>query len=466
MQFKIRKLSIFSLHPDYRWDGEYLCFAPYKNKNLKYVPIGDTLASSQYGVSIEMNEEEIGTKIYRMNEISNMLCDRNILKYAQLDADEIAIYKLKDRDVLFNRTNSQAFVGRTGIFRKFSDENIIFASYLVRVNPNPEIVTPEYLTAFLNTKYGVLDVKRRARISINQSNVNAEELKRVEIPLLSDQLQKKITSSFDEAFNLIQASEAKYSQAQSILLFELGLTDWQAKHALSFVKNYSDTKQADRFDAEYFQPKYEEIINAIKSYSSGCDTLGNLVNLKAKNFKPKDKQRYKYIELANIAGNGEITDCMTEEGQGLPSRARRKVATGDVIVSSIEGSLSSIAMIEKGYHQALCSTGFHVINSKTFNSETLLVLLKSMVGQLQLKKGCSGTILTAINKDELRKIILPKIDKKVQTRIQQKITESFRLRKQSKHLLECAKKAVEIAIEQDEKTALQWLKKQIKNNWQ
>ena len=172
MRYKIRQLSSVFLHPDQRWDGEYLCFEPHRNKSLNYVPIGDVISFSQYGISIEMNEDRVGTKIYRMNEISNMMCERNILKYAPISQEEIETYKLKDKDVLFNRTNSQIFVGRTGIFRKFSDENIVFASYLVRINPDPEIITPEYLTAFLNTKYGVLDVKRRARISINQSNVN------------------------------------------------------------------------------------------------------------------------------------------------------------------------------------------------------------------------------------------------------------------------------------------------------
>ena len=130
---------------------------------------------------------------------------------------------------------------------------------------------------------------------------------------------------------------------------------------------------------------------------------------------------------------------------------------GDVIVSSIEGSLDSIASIKKEYDEALCSTGFHVINSEVFNSETLLVLMKSMVGQLQLKKGCSGTILTAINKDEFDLIVLPIIAKEKQTQIQQKVTESFGLRKRSKHALECAKRAVEMAIEQDEQTAMDWL---------
>ena len=404
-----------------------------------------------------MNEEANGTKIYRMNEISNMVCARNILKYSKISHEQIENHKLKDRDILFNRTNSQNFVGRTGIFKKFSNEDIVFASYLIRINPDPDIVTPEYLTAFLNTKYGILDVKRRARISINQSNVNAEELKRVEIPLVSNESQLEITTAFDNAFKNVQESERKYQEAQTLLLSELGLLDWKPKHRLCFIKDYSDIEQAGRIDAEYYQPKYEEIINAIKGYSDGWDTLGNLAHLKDKNFQPEDNIDYNYIELANIAENGEITDCMVSRGQSLPSRARRKVAQGDVIVSSVEGSLSSIALIEKEYDQALCSTGFHVINSGTFNSETLLVLMKSIVGQLQLKKGCSGTILTAINKNEFGYIILPVIPEDKQIEIQQKVTESFNLRKRSKHLLEYAKRAVEITIEQDEETAMDWL---------
>lgn len=457
MHFKIRKLSHLSLHPDFRWDSQYLSCEPYKNKNLQYTPIGNVLTSSQYGVSIEMNEDNIGTKIYRMNEISNMLCDRNILKYAELNNDQIAAFKLKDRDVLFNRTNSKEFVGRTGIFRKFSDEDIVFASYLVRVNPDPKIVTPEYLTAFLNTKYGVIDIKRRARHSVNQSNVNLEEVKRIEIPLLCNQLQGKITLSFDKAFDLLQASESAFHQAQTVLLAELRLSDWQPKHQLTFVKNFSDTKSAERIDADYFQPKYDDIVNAIREYPGGWNTLGNLARLKDSNFNPDAETEYNYIELANIGSNGEITDCMVEQGEDLPTRARRKVAARDVIVSSIEGSLESIALITEEYDNALCSTGFHVVQSDVINSKVLLVLLKSSIGQLQLKKGCSGTILTAINKGEFSKIAIPKITKDKQAEIEQKVDESFNLRKRAKDLLEHAKRAVEIAIEQEDQTAINWL---------
>ena len=104
-------------HEDWRWDGEYLCFEPRQNKSYDYKSIGDILTFSQYGISIKMNEEGNGYKIYRMNEISNMFCDRSINKYADILPDQVKKFKLKNNDVLFNRTNSQEFVGRTGIYK-------------------------------------------------------------------------------------------------------------------------------------------------------------------------------------------------------------------------------------------------------------------------------------------------------------------------------------------------------------
>lgn len=62
----------------------------------------------------------------------------------------------------------------------------------------------------------------------------------------------------------------------------------------------------------------------------------------------------------------------------------------------------------------------------------------------------------------MRETVIPLLPQDKQTQIQQKVIEAFNLRKQSKHLLECAKKAVELAIEQDEQTAIQWLENETK----
>jgi len=326
----------------------------------------------------------------------------------------------------------------------------------------PSKIDAGYLNVFFLCKYGKLLVDRGETGGTGQSTLTTSYLKAIPVPRFD--CEQSIGKLLEKVEWFKSESNREYQEAQDILLAELGLTNWQPRHQLTFIKNYSYTQQAGRIDAEYFQPKYDEIIEAIKSYSGGWDTLGNLVPLKDKNYTPKSTKEYKYIELSNIAGNGEITGCMSEFGNELPSRARRIVASGDVIVSSIEGSLSSIALVGKEYNNALCSTGFYVINSSLFNSETLLVLMKSIAGQMLLKKGCNGTILAAINKDEFRKIILPEITEQKQLEIQQKVTESFNLRKQSKHLLETAKKAVEMAIEEDEKAATKWLRDKVDTN--
>ena len=317
-------------------------------------------------------------------------------------------------------------------------------------------LNPFFLCCFFNSTVGQTYFSRVFK-GTARGLISRENFRDIFIPQFSHGFQSLIEELCLKTDSLHEQSSFKYHEAHPLLLAELGLADWQAKHQLTFVKNFSDTERSERIDAEYFQPKYDQIVNAIKNYPGGWDILENLVSFRNHNFRPAGEIEYKYIELTNIVPSGEISGCMIEQGQDLPSRARCKVFAGDIIVSSIEGSLNSVALITGEYDNTLCSTGFHAINSDVLNPETLLVLLKGSVCQPQLKKGCSGTILTAINRDEFSKIVAPIIRVEKQAEIEQKVSESFNLRKRAKDLLEHAQHAVEIAIEQDEQTAINWL---------
>ena len=322
-----------------------------------------------------------------------------------------------------------------------------------------EGIAPEYLFAFCKTNYFVKCLVRACKATMYPA-VTVDDVQDTPLFVPSPPFETLIAELVKDALLSIDIAKEVYSQAETQLLSEVGLIEWRPEHRLTFIVNYSEMKKAGRMDAEYFQPKYGELVDAIKGYPGGWDTLGNLANLNAQNYLPESGREYQYIELANIGRSGEVTDCMQEQGQDLPSRARRRVATGDVIVSSVEGSLESVALIDSEYDQALCSTGFHVVNSSKLNSETLLVLLKSPVGQLQLKRGCSGTILSAINRDEFSKITLPLITSEAQAQIREQVAESAYLRRQSRRLLDGAKTAVELAIEQGEAAALAWLEQE------
>lgn len=442
------RLSTCFENKDFRTDSGFYTSILFVNPNLEYKKIGDCLLSSQYGISISMNEDGKGYPIYRMNEIHNLLCDLDVNKYADISLDDLLQFVLKNGDVLFNRTNSFEWVGRTGIYYNNDNVDRVFASYLVRLTPKTSILLPEYLTTFLNTKFGMEDIKRRARQSINQTNVNPEEVKEIKIPILEMGLQQQIADNLQRANKKRIVAQALYSSAENYLLECMGMQDFAANPDAYNVKSLKESfLESGRIDAEYYLPKYEDYIKAVSAYAGGVAPLGKVCSIKDSNYTPEYGMKYRYIELANIGKSGDITDCMYENGEDLPTRARRIVTQGDVIVSSIEGSLGSCALVTDDYDNALCSTGFYVVQSAQINSETLLTLFKSFPIQQLLKKGCSGTILTGIGKQEFESIPIPLIHPEVQDEIAQHIQRSFALRKEASQLLEKAKLSVEQAIE-------------------
>lgn len=457
LECKVILLSEVRHNKDSRIDSAFYTMQLSRNRILRYEPIEKYLSYAQYGVSKDMNTESKGYPIFRMNELHGGLCDLTTDKYVELTNEDFNKTCLHDGDVLFNRTNSYDKVGRTGIYYSHNAPQT-FASYLVRFIPDNINLLSEYLTAFLNSKYGIQEIRRRARQSINQTNVNPEEVKRILIPILDKKLQFYIKSLYKSADALRVEATNKYKDAETELANWLNIRiEAQTVPVVSEKTISYSYNVTGRLDAEYYQPKYDLIVSSLNTK----EILESICNLYDENYLPDEEKYYRYIELANVGGFGEITDTGSIVGEELPTRARRIVKSGQVIVSSIEGSLQSCALITDEFDGAICSTGFYVVDSDKLSSETLLVLFKSEAIQELLKQRCSGTILTSINKDEFLSLPLPKIDEDIQAKISEQIKESFALRRKSKQLLEDAKRAVEIAIEQDEESAIEWLKDRV-----
>ena len=317
-------------------------------------------------------------------------------------------------------------------------------------------VDPYYLMVFLRCKYGFDQLFRQRELTI-QYELTLPRVKAVDVYLANDMFQIKVMKLCKKSKEFQQKSNEAYQMAEQILRDIVDYPDDTALGTYSIKKINESFAISGRLDAEYYQPKYEAIVKKLNTR----ETVLSLCNLHDKNYNPDAKQTYQYIELADVGQSGDISDVDIQYGSDLPMRARRIVKSGQVIVPSVEGSLQSCALITDEYDGALCSTGFYVLDSDCINSETLLVLFKSEPIQALMKQRCSGTILTAISKDELLSTPLPMIDGDIQKEIAGKVQEAFTLRKQSKQLLEYAKQAVEMAIEQGEDVALAWLKDKI-----
>ena len=105
------------------------------------------------------------------------------------------------------------------------------------------------------------------------------------------------------------------------------------------------------------------------------------------------------------------------------------------------------------------SGGILRLENKTnkVNNEYLTLVLNSILTKEQVNRDVGGSVILHWRPDQVKETVIPIFTEDKQTQIQQKVIESFDLRKQSRHLLECVKRAVEIAIENDEQTAIKWL---------
>jgi len=274
-----------------------------------------------------------------------------------------------------------------------------------------------------------------------------------ELPIFypDEKFRDKISVLFDQSILKKNQSGQLYKEAENLLLEELGLLNFKPDHHLNFETTKSKIDYSKRFDSEYYQPKYDTIITHIENYKKGFDIAKNIFKFNKKNFFPKDDEFYYYIPLSKVSNSGEIEIPEKELGINLPTRARRKVKVGEIILSSIEGSLETSALINEDHQGFIVSNGFYVFSSDKINSETLLVLFKSQIMIELLKQISKGAILGGYDLTAFEKNKIPLIEIDVQKKISDKIIESFNLRKESKELLEKAKKMVEEEIEKEAK---------------
>ena len=85
-----------------------------------------------------------------------------------------------------------------------------------------------------------------------------------------------------------------------------------------------------------------------------------------------------YIEISDVNSEGVIGNSTPYIFSESPSRCRRIVQKGDVIVSTVRTYLKSIGLIEEEVEDLICSTGFSVLTpNKEINSKYLFYLLRT-----------------------------------------------------------------------------------------
>ena len=185
-------------------------------KNEKAWPvqkIGDLVTDVRYGTSEKASD--IGKYAYlRMNNLTyNGYLDLSDTKRITLPASELEKCMVRKGDVLFNRTNSPELVGKTALFDL--DEPMVIAGYIIRIRLK-DYVRPEFFTKFMNLDYMKQTLFGMAKGSVNQANINAQELKSIAIYVPPISLQNQFAAFVREVDQTKAAVRAQVAAMETL----------------------------------------------------------------------------------------------------------------------------------------------------------------------------------------------------------------------------------------------------------
>ncbi|MEW6111544.1 MAG: restriction endonuclease subunit S [Thermodesulfobacteriota bacterium] len=113
-----------------------------------------------------------------------------------------------------------------------------------------------------------------------------------------------------------------------------------------------------------------------------------------------------YLDIGNVDSSGDINEMASYRFENAPSRARRIVLDGDVIISTVRTYLQAITSIENPPENLIVSTGFAVIRPRTdvLDPQYCKYALREPSFLAEVEMGSVGVNYPAINATEIGNI--------------------------------------------------------------
>lgn len=346
-------------------------------------------------------------------------------------------------------------VGNIGYFAIVSDElspcNISENNIGIKLSDCTE-TEKSFIVTYLNAKYANNLVLRRKSGNV-QPKINVDDIAKIPIVKCA-KIESFIHTIIEHHNNLLKKSRICYKQAEELLNKELNITNIENTKPYS-IRSFSNSfGKSKRLDAEYYQDKFDKLFSLIRNEKK----LSEIASI-TKSIEPGSNE-YKesgipFIRVSNLSKFGITdSDIYLDENKFSSTITPKK----DTILFSKDGTVGIAYKVENDTNVITSSAILHLtIKSPLVLPDYLTLVLNASVVQFQAERDSGGSILEHWKVSEIEELLIPIVDLNIQTQIAQKVQESFKLRKQSKDLLEKAVKAVDLAIEQGEEKAIAWL---------
>lgn len=121
---------------------------------------------------------------------------------------------------------------------------------------------------------------------------------------------------------------------------------------------------------------------------------------------PKDYE-FDYISLSDVDSDDFKIETTRQVFASAPSRARRIVKKGDILMSTVRPNLQGFSLIRNEVKDLIASTGFALITAKKCSNEYLFQYLFSSGIERQFYQLLVGSNYPAINSSDVKKLKIP-----------------------------------------------------------
>ena len=160
----------------------------------KTYKLGTCFSLIENGAIIKQRKEAKGFPITRIETLSHGKFNRDKLGHADIfDTTPYKRYILEDKDLIMSHINSRAFLGRTVLYRKKGNEQIIHGMNVLRIKTNEQFLDPVFASYLFKTSHFKKAIDSIRKDAINQSSINIFDICNIQISLPSITEQRKIS---------------------------------------------------------------------------------------------------------------------------------------------------------------------------------------------------------------------------------------------------------------------------------
>lgn len=314
--------------------------------------------------------------------------------------------------------------------------------------------TSMVLTAFLSSEYGQFQLRRMTRGAV-QMGIILKDIPTITVPRFGAAFAKLIATSTTKALEAENLARTEYSKANKVLLEELGLEDYKPSTANIAVRRLEDSRSLGRFDAEYWQPKYDELADRVSGLQ--LKVLGELVTMK-KGIEPGSEAYGStgkpFIRVSDFSIYGiedtakRISDSLFKE---LADEYQPEA--GEVLFTK-DGTVGIAYAIHKNIEGILSGAFLRLRPKEEINIDYLALVLNSLYCKMQIERLSGGAVISHIKPASVEGITIPLLPASTQAELSKIIQRSNSHREQANSLLMKVRTAMETYVEEGEKAAM------------